>query len=112
VIEGAVPRLSKEHELALFRIAKGALTNAAKYSDAKYVTVTLGCDNGFARLSVSDDGAGFDESAVTWSNECGWGLTIMRERTAMMGGTFRLETASGKGTTIHIEIPEESVDGD
>jgi PAS domain S-box-containing protein len=112
VTEGAVPRLSQDHELALFSITKEALINAAKYSGAKCVTVTIGCDGGTVQISVCDDGAGFDETAVARSDAGGWGLTIMRERTAMMGGTFRLKTGPGAGTTIHLEIPEESVDGD
>jgi PAS domain S-box-containing protein len=110
VAERTVPRLSQDHELALFRITKEALNNAAKYSGAKHVTVTLGCSGGTVRLSVSDDGTGFDQSTVSPSAAGGWGLTIMRERMAMIGGTFHLETAPGAGATIYLEIPEESAD--
>ena len=112
VTEGAVPRLPKDHELALFRIAKESLTNAAKYSGAKSVTVALGCTGSTVRLSVSDDGTGFDLSTVSLPGASGWGLTIMRERMKMLGGTFRLETAPGAGTTIHLEIPKENADAD
>jgi PAS domain S-box-containing protein len=112
VTEGAVPRLSKDHELALFRVAKEALTNAAKYSEAKSVLLTLGCTGSTVRLSVRDDGTGFDPSAASLPGAGGWGLTIMRERTEMLGGTFRLETAPGMGAIIYLEIPKESADAD
>ena len=112
VTEGTVPRLPKDHELALFRIAKEALTNAAKYSGAKSVTVTLGCTDSTFRLSVADDGTGFVPSPASPPGANGWGLTIMRERTEMLGGTFRLETAPGAGATIYSEIPLENDDVD
>lgn len=112
VTEGTVPRLPKDHELALFRIAKEALTNAAKYSGAKSVTVTLGCTDSTVRLSVADDGTGFVPSPASPPGANGWGLTIMRERTEMLGGTFRLETAPGAGATIYSEIPLEDDDVD
>jgi PAS domain S-box-containing protein len=112
VTTGAVPRLPEEHELALFRIIKEALINAAKYSGAKNVTVTLGTAGSTLRLSVSDDGVGFDRATVSLPGAGGWGLTIMRERTNILGGSFRLETAPGEGVTIHLEIPKESVDAD
>ena len=112
VTEGAVPRLPQDYELALFRIAKEALTNAAKYSGAKSVTVTLGCTGSTVRMSVIDEGMGFDQSAVLLPGAGGWGLTIMRERTKMLGGTFRLETAPGAGAAIYLEIPKEKADAD
>ena len=98
--------------MALFRIAKEALTNAAKYSGAKGVTVTLGSTGSTIRLSVGDNGTGFDQSAASLPGAGGWGLTIMRERTKMLGGTFHLETSPGAGTLIRLEIPKESADAD
>jgi signal transduction histidine kinase len=112
VTEGTIPRLSANQELSLFRIAKEAITNAAKYSGAKNITVTLGCTRRTVRLSVGDNGAGFDPTTVSNQGAGGWGLTIMRMRTEQMGGTFHLETAPGRGARIHIEIPKEKTDAD
>ena len=110
--EEPIPRLSPDKELALFRIAQEALTNAAKYSRAKNVTVTLGSTDTTIRLSVCDDGAGFVKPGVLQPGAAGWGLAIMRERTEMMGGRFLLETAPGTGVRIYLEIPKEKSDGD
>ena len=104
VTRGTVPRLPKDHELALYSITKEALSNASKYSGGDTITVTFGCSGGCFRLSVVDKGRGFEQNAV--SPGC-WGLTIMQERTRMMGGAFRLETAPGTGTAIYLEIPME-----
>ncbi len=112
ITDGIVPRLPKEHELALFRIAKEALTNAVKYSGTKRITIRVGCNGTEVRLSIRDKGKGFDPAATSPSDAGGWGVTIMRERTIMLGGTFRLETAPGKGTTIHLEIPKEEPHAD
>ena len=102
-----LPRLSPEQELGLYRIAKEAMTNAAKYSGADRITTALDCVDNVFRLSVVDNGKGFDPSARCHKS---WGLTIMQERTHGLGGTFRLQTAPGEGTVIYIQIPKEKRD--
>lgn len=102
------PRIGPEKESALFRIAQEALVNVAKHARASGVTLTLGRAKGRIRLSIADNGRGFElrggSAAQAYS---GWGLTIMRERALSVGGTFRLDTAPGKGTSIVAEVPEE-----
>ncbi len=111
VTERAFPRLSADRELALFRIAKEALTNAAKYSGGKSVMIRLRWSERFVRLTVCDDGAGFIPTTVPRS-EGGWGLSIMKMRAEMLGGAFRLKTKPGSGTVIHLVIPKEGRDVD
>ncbi len=55
-------------------------------------------------LTVSDDGQGIRGGAAATA-AAGFGLQNMRERTVMLGGTLRLDTAPGKGTTVEIGIP-------
>jgi signal transduction histidine kinase len=54
-------------------------------------------------LIVSDDGAGFDPSALGASG--GLGLVVMRERATQLNGTFEFDSAPGRGTTIRVVIP-------
>lgn len=105
----SVPRMPAEKEIALFRIVQEALTNCSKHANAGNVKVSLDHGDGRVRLSVVDDGIGFaPESASPTPAGSGWGLTIMRERAELIGGTFRLNTAPGKGTVLTVEIDEDS----
>ena len=100
------PRLPIEKETALFRIAQEALNNTAKYAQAKQVTLTLDVHDQQIRLSIADDGIGFD---MTARREAGtrqsWGLSLMRERARGVGGDMYIQSAPGKGTTIVAEVP-------
>ena len=99
------PRFAAERELALFRITQEALTNAAKHAEALGVTITLRNDNGMVWLVIMDDGKGCPPHSESSSDPAfGWGMTIMRERAELSGGTFRLDSTSGKGTTVTVGI--------
>jgi signal transduction histidine kinase len=63
--------------------------------------------DGGATLTVSDDGCGFDPREIAG----GMGLSIMRERLQRIAGTFFVETAPGRGTTIHAAWPSTAYDG-
>ncbi|CUR62258.1 putative two-component histidine kinase [metagenome] len=92
-------RPSRQVEAAAYFCILEALTNAAKHAGATEVLVTV---RGLPHLSfsVSDDGSGFDQRVV----ESG-GLLGMEARVAAAGGTLRLETAPGRGTTVRAEFP-------
>ncbi|BBA68799.1 Oxygen sensor histidine kinase NreB [Geobacter sulfurreducens] len=108
-VADSIPRMPAEKEIALFRIVQEALTNCSKHANAGNVKVFLDHGDGRVRLSVVDDGTGFAiESASPTPAGSGWGLTIMRERAELIGGTFRLDTAPGKGTVLTVEIDEDS----
>lgn len=95
------PPVPSGHADVLVRVAQEALANVAKHSGARTAAVTLTVHDGEVRLDVGDDGAGFDEGAVT----PGHGLASMRERVAAVGGTLVLETAPGEGTTVSVAVP-------
>jgi len=90
------PRL----ESALFQIARDALDNVARHSRAHSAVLELGTGGGTVRLSIRDDGAGFDPQAARE----GWGLTLMRERAAAIGAQLRLESAPGSGTRVSVRV--------
>jgi len=101
----STPRLSLTVETTLFRIAQEALTNVSKHACAKQATVTLESVGDRARLTIADDGVGFDPAHLTArAAPCGWGMITMRERAEAVGGQMRVESAPGKGTRVVIEV--------
>ena len=103
--------LPPETAIALYRIAQEALTNCAKHSDAKTVTIELNGDTEHAMFVISDDGAGFDLTRLTYGDITpGLGLLSMRERAEAIGGKLTLESAPGSGTRITVEISTLTVD--
>ena len=86
----------------LYRIVQEALTNIYKYAQATAVMVEIEATAKIVRLSVVDNGCGFDRGRSIGS---GFGLQGMQERIAVLGGTFTLETEPGKGCRIGVEVP-------
>jgi len=92
-----------EAQAVLFRIAQEALANVRKHAAASQVTVTLADDGEGARLSVCDDGRGFDLASPAVPGHLG--LATMRERATMAGGWCRFESAPGAGATVTAWVP-------
>jgi two-component system, NarL family, sensor kinase len=90
-------------EVAAYRIALEAITNAARHSGAKTCTVRLRL-NRTLELDISDDGSGLPASLRP-----GVGLTSMRERATELGGTFAIELAEGGGTLVSVRLPVEGL---
>ena len=104
--EELTTRFPPNVEIALFRIAQEALTNVVKHAKAKRVTLTLETIGKTARLTISDDGVGFDPSAQHPPDQIAkWGLITMRERAEEINGDLHIESAPGKGTKVIIEVP-------
>ncbi|MBN1149224.1 MAG: GAF domain-containing protein [Anaerolineales bacterium] len=91
---------SPEVEQAFYRIAQEALANVARHSQARRVEILLAKDSRLSRMSIVDDGCGFDPGRTG----DGLGLRSMRERAEMHGGKLRLESAPGQGTRLYVEI--------
>jgi PAS domain S-box-containing protein len=103
---GPEVRLSRDAELAVFRIVQETLTNVAKHSGAANVKIAVRYGDGVS-LSVQDDGRGLAEAADARSAKLGgFGLTTMRERAEAYGGRLRIESA-GRGTRVVVEMPKE-----
>ncbi|HYZ29405.1 MAG TPA: sensor histidine kinase [Thermoleophilaceae bacterium] len=85
----------------LARIVREAVSNAARHGDASTVTVALQNRDGI-RLSVTDDGKGFDPAAP---RRRGFGLTSMRERAETRGATVVVESKPGEGTKVEVVLP-------
>jgi len=81
----------------LFRIAQQALTNVRQHAQAQTASVTLECTKRGARLTVEDDGSGFDVRRIPPERH---GITGMRERARAAGGTLRITSKRGEGTRV------------
>jgi len=90
-------------QITLYRILQEALTNVARHSGAKAVSIRLARMASTLEVAVIDDGCGFDAEAVAVSSHR-LGIQSMRERAAMLGGTVRF-SSQGKGTKILVQIP-------
>jgi signal transduction histidine kinase len=98
---GGEPRaLTANVQVVIVRVVQEALANVRKHARAADVRVDLAYGDERLRLSVADDGIGFDAAASQ-----GFGTRSMRERVAEVGGKLELRTAPGKGTTVTIEVP-------
>lgn len=96
------PSLAVERQEELLRIVREAVTNAVRHGSASEVQVRFTNGNG-VRLSIEDDGCGFDPRAVRDSE--GFGLTSMRERAKAIGGTFRVASTPSVGTQVEVIVP-------
>jgi two-component system CheB/CheR fusion protein len=85
----------------LYRITQEALRNIVKHAGQTAVQITLGRALSEIVLQINDAGVGFDPSEEAQ----GLGLTCMRERARVAGGTLSINSAAGKGTTIRVHLP-------
>jgi signal transduction histidine kinase len=96
--------LASTVEMELYRIVQEALNNAVRHARAESITVGVDAGDGTVKITVRDDGVGFDPAARA-IRERRLGLTSMRERAESLGGKFTVETAPGAGTTVRVEVP-------
>ena len=92
-------------EVQLLRILQEALTNVRKHANARSVRIAFISEDGWARVTVHDDGLGFDPDASSAGMEEHIGLRLMRERAEEVGGSLSLKSASGQGTELTVRVP-------
>lgn len=97
------PAMSRDTAIALFRIIQEGLTNVIRHAGARSVTLRFDLEGDGCRLTLRDDGCGFDaaDPRVRWSH----GIMGMRQRVRALGGRLELESAPGAGTTLRITVP-------
>jgi signal transduction histidine kinase len=100
-ISGSKRPLPTTTEVVLLRVAQEALANVRQHAAARQVDVELRYTGDAVRLTVADDGRGFDVGAVSG----GYGLRGMRERVRQAGGTITVRTSPGEGTVVRAEVP-------
>ena len=92
-------RFPEPVEVTAYYVVSEALTNAAKYADTPVVDVAVAADNGVLRVEVRDEGRGGADPAE------GSGLLGLRDRVEAIGGTMRLMSPPGAGTSLRVELP-------
>jgi PAS domain S-box-containing protein len=87
----------------LFRIFQESMTNVARHANATDVTIDLTPSKGHLTLSIADNGIGLATEVL--SQKKTMGILGMKERTAIIGGTYEIQSAPGKGTLITVKVP-------
>lgn len=103
-IDSLAPMARGDAATTLFRIAQEALTNVERHAHASRVFIALGRDGEALRLSVRDDGKGFDPACMDRPASRGIGLRNMRERIEHLGGSLAVKSGPG-GTEIAATLP-------
>ena len=100
--DGTRAALGEFAQLVVYRVVQEALSNVARHARAGRVTVAVsGCDGPRVRVTIADDGAGFDPDRL---GDGGSGLAGMRERALLAGGRLELLTTPGGGTTVELTV--------
>jgi signal transduction histidine kinase len=103
--EGVSEDMPEEHKTCIYRIVQESLHNCAQHAEATTVRVTVEQEPGRIRLSIQDDGRGFQPE-----QDRGMGLLGMQERASHLGGTLAVETHAGQGTAISVVLPTGAAD--
>jgi len=93
-----------ELETTLFRIFQEAMTNVAKHAGARKIRVGAERDGETFRMSISDDGQGFEEEKIRKVGGPTYGLLGMRERARAIGARIQIESSPGKGTRVIVKM--------
>ncbi len=99
--------LDPDQKNVIFQIVQEAVSNARKHAQAELVQVTVEQRDDYVITEIADNGVGFEVDAVTanYDQRGSFGMLNLRERTELIGGTFQIRSAVGKGTTITCHVP-------
>jgi PAS domain S-box-containing protein len=92
-------------EVQLLRVIQEALTNSRKHSGAHTLRVCVELDGNKAYITITDDGHGFDISRLEGSDGSHFGLIFMRERMEQIGGSMKIDSITGGGTVLKLDLP-------
>ncbi len=101
---GEERRFEPAFEVAVFRLVQEAMTNIDKHARASKIWITLERRGNDLRVSVKDNGVGFDVESVRRSAAAKFGLHGMRERVELVGGRMDIQSAAGQGTRIQFSF--------
>lgn len=106
-VKGQIIHLSEEVERNVLRICQEAVSNAKRHGQARHIEVLLEYLDGELRVSIRDDGKGFEPKEFSGVASGHFGLAVMQERAQRFGGRLRLESHLGQGSTVEAAIPYE-----
>lgn len=102
-VSGEERRLEPYIEVMVFRAVQELMGNAARHSQATLLKLNIDLSDEMIRVSVDDNGKGFDFDSVQKGQSLG--IKLIRERTEMLGGTFEVDSAAGKGARVMFSLP-------
>lgn len=105
-VSGTERRFESYLEVMIFRAVQELLGNIARHGQATTAKVQMDIGSDTARVSVSDNGKGFDPESLKESNNLG--LKLIRERAEMLGGSFEIDSTIGTGARISFSVPAKS----
>ncbi|MBZ0276546.1 MAG: hypothetical protein K8I60_10395 [Anaerolineae bacterium] len=99
--------LDSNQQGVIFYIIEEAVGNARKHAQASLIRVMLQQQDDVIVIQIADNGVGFDAAAVqsNYDSRGSLGMVNMRERTQLLDGSLRIDSAKGKGTTITVLAP-------
>ena len=105
--EGVEAVLNGHQQGVIFYIVEEAVGNARKSAEAELISVNISRQSDVVVVEIADNGVGFDADAVNanYDQRGSLGMVNMRERTALLDGTLRIDSAEGKGTTVTVVVP-------
>ena len=106
-ITGQDRRLESYIEVMIFRALQELMGNAARHSQVTNVNVTLEMNESSLRVAVFDNGKGFNVNSLDKSNSLG--LNLIKDRVQILGGSFDIDSAIGKGSRITLSIPVKTL---
>ena len=102
-ISGEDRRLEPYLEVMVFRAVQELMGNSARHSQATLLKLNIDLTDALIRVSVDDNGKGFDFDSIQKGQS--FGIKLIRERTEMLGGSFEVDSAAGKGARIMFSLP-------
>lgn len=105
VVSGKERRLESHQEVMIFRLIQELLNNAVEYAHATNIQIGLDIGDDLARVSVEDNGSGYDLTTPNSPDIERLGLETMRERIEMLGGQIYFDSAPGRGTKVSFDLP-------
>lgn len=110
-VVGEPTRLSSNVEISLYRLTQEALQNVSAHAQAQKAWITVDFTPATCKLSIGDDGRGFELHAVQHSHRSNFGLRSMQERAESLGGRLSIHTRLKRGTRVEVIIPVEVPEG-
>jgi two-component system NarL family sensor kinase len=105
-LTGTPVYLNAQQELIIFRIIQEAFNNIIKHARTKYASLQIQYTDSNMNFSISDSGTGYATDLPPKNSQAG--LKNMKARTKMLGGTMKIQSKPGQGTTLTFTIPFES----
>lgn len=105
-------KLGPDVETQLMRIVQEALTNVRKHARAQHVRVSFKVNINQVEIAINDDGCGFDPARISQQDGLHFGLRIMQERVAEIGGSTQVHSMPGQGTSVKVKVPLHNQGGD